>query len=190
MAAPPLVPQKVRRLPRSSAVTASLAAASLLYVLLIFLPSQRESRRLRMELRDMQQRVIQSDRLAVPSKQAEDRLRSIEDLTRRAHDTAPNPSELPKIYAQISEQAKLSGVTLRKFEPQAPVQMALLQQCPVELAVEGEFSQIFDLVRRLEQLPPTIWIPRLRLEQMGEKKGKLQAELSLTIFGDLTDQID
>jgi hypothetical protein len=45
-----------------------------------------------------------------------------------------------------------------------------------------------DFLSRLEELPHIIWIPNVNLGKVEGSEQTLLAELSLTIFGDLTDQ--
>jgi Tfp pilus assembly protein PilO len=182
--------QRPRSLPRSSLVTASVATAALLYILFVFVPGQRSLAQLRREVREKQQHVLQSDRLAVPIQSSEDKLRTIENFAEKQRSQLPSAAELLKSLGKISEQAKLAGVTLRRVDPQPAVKLETLQQLPVELHLEGDFSQMFDFIQRLEQLPFTIWVRKLRVGENEGKSGALQTELSLTIFGDLADQAD
>jgi Tfp pilus assembly protein PilO len=177
-------------LPRSSAVTATLALGALCYVLLIFLPAQRSISALRRELREKQQHVLQSDRLTIPMSQSEDKLRVVADFTRREKDHLPSANELIKSLGLISEQAKLAGVTVRRFDPQPVTHLETLQVLPVELSLEGTYLQVFELIQRIEKLPLVIWVKRMHVGEIEGKPGSLTTELTLTIFGEFSEQAD
>jgi len=177
-------------LPKSSAVTAALAVGSLCYVLAIFLPAQRTIANLRRELREKQQHVLQSDRLTIPLRQSEEKLNVVEDFTRREKDHLPNAHELSKSLGLISEQAKLAGAVVRRFDPQPTTSLETLQILPVELSLEGSYLQVFEFVQRLEKLPLAIWVKRMHFGEIEGKPGSLTTELTLTIFGEFAEQAD
>lgn len=178
------------QLPRSSAVTATLAIATLGYVLLIFLPGQRSLANLRRELRDKQTHVLQSERLSIPMQQSGEKLKLAAEFTRREKDRLPSATELTKSLGLISEQAKLAGVAMRRFDPQPASNLETLQLLPVELSLEGNYLQVFEFVQRLEKLPLVVWVKRMHVGEVEGKPGSLTAELSLTIFGEFAEEAD
>jgi len=54
----------------------------------------------------------------------------------------------------------------------------------VTLQFHGNFVQTFDLLRRMEALPGTIWVRDLKLTAQSETDNQLHGELTLTIFVD------
>lgn len=169
-------------------ITGLLAGGAVAYVYLVFLPGQRGIRVTRDALRERQTQLLQSDRLAVPIKLAEDQLVQIHRIADRWRQNAPPAAELSLVYSQISEQARQAGVAIRRLEPGTPSRLATLEQCPLELTLEGEYGQFVDFLQRLENLPPTIWIRNLQvqLQEKGEPGESLRCELSLTVFADIS----
>lgn len=169
-------------------ITGLMASCAVAYVYLVFLPGQRSIRKTRNQLRDRQTQLLQSDRLAVPIRLAEDQLAQIERIAQRWHESAPPAAELSLVYSQISEQARRAGVGIRRLEPGSPTRLATLEQCPLELTLEGEYAQFADFLERLERLPAPLWIRNLQmqLQQKGEAGETLRCELSLTIFADIS----
>lgn len=175
---------------RSWMVTAFLAAASVAYVALIFVPSQRSIRGLRLELGEKQQHVLQSDRLTAPIRQAELRLASTREYSTTWSQSAPRPTDLVNVYAQLTDAAKGAGVEVQRIDPQPAIELQTIGQHPVSINLSGQFPQVFDFVRRIESLPQTIWIRDLRIARSSGDSETLQIELSLTIFSDRTQNAD
>lgn len=172
---------------RSWMVTAVLAASSVAYVGLVFVPRQRAIGLLRSELNEKQQHVLQTERLNVPIRQAELRLTSTRDFATQWHDSAPKPDELVGVYAKLAEQAKLADVRLKRVDPQPAVELQTVNEHPLTLSLAGNFSQTFDFLRRIESLPETVWVRSLRASSGVEPGEDLQVELSLTIFADRSE---
>lgn len=169
-------------------ITGLMASCAVAYVFLIFLPGQRALRKTRSLLRDRQTQLLQSDRLALPIKLAEEQLVQIHRIADRWRDNAPPAAELSLVYSQISEQARLAGVAVRRLEPGTPARLSTIEQCPLELTLEGDYAQFTDFLERLENIPPTIWVRnlQLQLQQKGEASESLRCELSLTVFADIS----
>jgi Tfp pilus assembly protein PilO len=176
-----------RNLP-SWLITGLMASCAVAYVYLVFLPGQRSIRHTRNLLRDRQTQLLQSDRLAVPIKLAEDQLMQIHRIADRWQRNTPPSEELSLVYSQISEQARRAGVAIRRLEPGAPRRLTTIEQCQLELTLEGEYVSFVDFLSRLENLPPTIWVRNLQmqLQEKGEAGETLRCELSLTVFADIS----
>lgn len=175
---------------KSWMVTAILAAASVGYVLLVFVPGQRTISQLRSELDEKQQHVLQAQRLGGPIRQAEIRLASTREYSTEWLAAAPRPTQLVGSYARLAEEAKAAGVQVKRLDPQPAVDRQLISEHPVVITFDGQFAQIFDFVRRLEQLPQTIWIRDMRMARGDGESESLQAELTLTIFSDRSEIAD
>jgi Tfp pilus assembly protein PilO len=175
---------------KSWMVTAILAAASVGYVLLVFVPGQRTISELRSQLEEKQQHVLQSQRLGGPIRQAEIRLASTREYSTEWVAAAPRPTQLVGFYAQLAQEAKAAGVQVKRLDPQPAIDHQLISQHPVVIAFDGQFAQVFDFVRRLEQLPQTLWIRDLRMSRNEANSESLQAELTLTIFSDRSGNAD
>jgi hypothetical protein len=66
----------------------------------------------------------------------------------------------------------------------------VLAQQGVTIHLQGSFPQVFDFLRRVEELPATIWVPSLRLTADERGGSTLRGELNLTIFVDRKDSAD
>jgi hypothetical protein len=68
--------------------------------------------------------------------------------------------------------------------------MQVLAQHRVTVHFHGTFKQVFDFIRRVEELPATVWLPSLRVSADQQNGSTLRGELNLTIFVDRTDSAD
>jgi Tfp pilus assembly protein PilO len=175
---------------KSWMVTAALAAAAVAYVALIFVPGQRAIAKLRAEVGEKQQHVLQADGLTLPIRQAELRLASTREYSTQWHASAPGASDLVGCYSRLADEAKSAGVYVKRLDPQPAVEMQMICQHPLTITFEGTFPQVFDLVRRIEALPQTIWVRDLRVSAGDGGSETLQAEMSLTIFADRPEIAD
>jgi Tfp pilus assembly protein PilO len=175
---------------RSMIVTAALAAASIAYVFFVFLPGQQAIGKLRRELTTKQQYIVDADRLGHAMQQVQ---RDFDAAQRYASDwrtAAPSEAELAAVLGRITGQAAASGVSIVRLDRRPVERLELIWSAPVAIECRGRFDQVFDLVRRLEQMPQDVWISDLQLSASGEDGQTVQAELVLTIFADNSEISD
>ena len=175
---------------RTWLITGVVAAAAIAYVFLVFLPGQRSIHTLRTQLGEREQQILQAESLLGPLEQAAQRLARTREVSAQWRSAAPSHSRLTEQYALLSRSAAEAGLIVERLDPQPPVELQLLAQHAVNLQFQGQFAQLFDFVRRLEQLPGTIWVSNLRLTSDGQTGKTLRGELTLTIFIDRTDYAD
>jgi|GEM_PF-1167231 len=175
---------------KSWMVTALLALASVGYVMLIFVPGQRSIAKVRSEIEEKQQHVMQSQQLGGPIRQAQLRLASTREYTADWHSAAPRSRDLVGVFARLAEEAKAAGVQVKRLDPQPAVQHQAISEHPLVVIMEGSFASVFDFVRRLERLPETIWVRDLRMVRSDSSSETLMVELTLTIFTDRNENAD
>lgn len=73
---------------------------------------------------------------------------------------------------------------VERITPQGVVKMSTLRQHPSDVTIEGDFVQISEFLRLLEERPETIWITRLNLSASGQAGANVRCELSFTVFAD------
>lgn len=170
-------------------VTSFLAAGALTYIFGLFVPKQEAIAQARARVREMQQEIIQSARLQSVIHQMQEELADTRQSAQEWRDTAPSARQLGELFGQITRHANEAGVSIQRFTPRPVLDLNLLHEIPVTLAVEGEFRSIFDLVRRLETLPGAVWIERIQM-QPADGSQRLQCELALAIFADQAGNSD
>ena len=175
---------------RSWIVTLLLAASALGYVFFLFLPGQKAIADLRGQLRTKQDLVTQMSSVAQQMQHMEKQLSHARQYTGVWEATAPGQVELSSLFSAITTHTKQAGTKTIRFDPQSAVKMDTVRKIPVVLESEGSFGQIFDLLNRLENLRPTIWIDDLLLEGDGENGENTKCELTMVIFADNPDISD
>ncbi len=176
--------------PRSWLITALLASLAIAYVAFIFAPAQASIGSLRGQLNERRQHILQAQSLVLPIHHAETQLAATREVTDAWRVAAPDAAELSENFARLTAEAKASGVVIERFDPQTPAEMQVLSQHAVNVHFHGKFAAVFDFLRRIEELPATVWISQLRIGTDGETTATLRGELNLTIFVDRTGSSD
>jgi Tfp pilus assembly protein PilO len=179
-----------RRAPRSWMITALLASLAVAYVTFVLVPAQAEITALRGRLNERRQHILQANGLALPVGRAAEQLTKTREVSAAWRKAAPSPSELSTCFASLSAEAQAAGVSIERFDPHSTSDMQALAQHGVAVHFRGGFPQAFDFLRRIEELPATIWLPSLRLTSDRMNGATPRGELVLTIFVDRTDSAE
>jgi Tfp pilus assembly protein PilO len=110
-----------------------------------------------------------------------DRARAFADEWQKA---APVDGHLVGVVGKLSSIASETGVRVNRLSPQDKVEMAVLSEHSLRLALEGDFHQLAEFVSRLETLRETIWIRQLAMKQKSEDGNTVECELMLSVFAD------
>jgi Tfp pilus assembly protein PilO len=175
--------------PRSWLITGLLAGGALAYLMFGFLPAQRSISRLRSQVNERQQHILQAQGLIGPLEQTAQQLARTRAVSDNWHESAPDHHELAGHMARLTAAARSASVALERFDPLPPVELATLSQHAVSVELSGEFAGIFEFLRQVEQLPGSVWVRDLRLTVQPDGS-TVQGELTLTIFVDRSDSAD
>jgi Tfp pilus assembly protein PilO len=176
---------KSSRTPPSWLVTGIVASLAVLYTLFVFLPGQRKAAALKSKKYELLQYVGNTQKTGERIEQARQKHIEVLQTTADWHNHAPNASELARSLSSITQEARQAGVTLQRFDPQPQQPLKTVVQQAINVSLEGDFSQIFDFLNRLESMPHRVWITNLTLSAPAEDGKTLRAEMTLTIFADL-----
>lgn len=172
-----------------AAVLGGIVAA---YLLLWFLPQQRQIQQLRETLAAHQQHVLKQKQLSQLLAETQAKLDEHREVTSSWQASAPTRDSLGKLFAELSRAAEATGVKFTRFDPSHRETHQLLEEHDIVLAFQGTFAAAHDFVHRVEKLPETVWVRQLQLSS-GPPSEPLQGELTLTIFahrGVNSDQVD
>ncbi len=175
---------------RSWAVTAISGILTLAYLYFLFLPIQKDIAAKRDEVQTKQDFIVQANGLTEPIKQTLrqlDRARLYEEQWR---DTAPREGRLAELFGTITDQITTAGTETRRFDPQPVTKMGTVWRIPVGVACLGNFSEIFEMLRRIESLPMSIWISDMTIKPEGENSEILVCEVNLAVFADNRNNSD
>jgi Tfp pilus assembly protein PilO len=170
--------------PKTWIITALLAAIAVAYAMFVFVPCQRSIALLQSQVQERQQQILHAQSLARPLIQARQRLAETREVSRQWRDEAPRHTELISHLASITRQAEAAGIAIERLDPLPAVELKVVAEQNVTLQFHGHFEQTFDLLRRLESLPGTLWVRDLRLTAPNETTNETHGELTLTIFVD------
>jgi len=173
--------------PKTWLITGLLAACAIAYVVFVFLPFQRSIGELRAQVQERRQQIMQAQSLGGTVAQARLRLAAAREVAQQWRADAPRQAQLITHFASLTKQAEEAGVAIDRLDPLPAVELHLVAQQNVTMQFHASFAAIFDLLRRLEALPGTLWVRDLRLHANSETDNSLRGELTLTIFVDRAD---
>jgi Tfp pilus assembly protein PilO len=176
-----------RRYLSTGLTAAALAAASVAYVVFVFLPGQRAIAQLRRQVQEKQQFIARTQSLPAAIQQAADDLQAANDYAAAWRASAPSEARLAATLGQITQRAQQTSLLVQRFDPQPVARLDAVWQAPVAVAMEGSFLQVFEFLRAIEELPASVWIASLRLENSGRDDGRARCELTLVVFADNSD---
>jgi Tfp pilus assembly protein PilO len=177
-----------KKKPKTLLITCIAAAGALAYMFLVFIPGQKAIASVRAELRRKQDAITEADTLVLGMQQTQSLHEKVHTYKKNWTDSTPPVDRVATVFAAVSSYAKQSGVSVVRFEPQSPARMSALSQVPVTLVVDGEYSQIFDLLKRLDASPYPLWEKDLVIQGGRETPKILRCQVSLTIFADNRDK--
>jgi Tfp pilus assembly protein PilO len=153
------------------------------YVALMFLPRRAELARMQGQIAERQATAAQASRtseeMARAARELADAKRYVEVWTA----TAPPPEQLIAVFRDVNQLAQSAQTRNLRLEP-APVEtLAAVWRAPVKLSVEGTFAQLFQFVRGVESLSPSICLAPLEMERVDGDGQTLRMAATLTIFG-------
>jgi Tfp pilus assembly protein PilO len=173
--------------PKTWLITGLLAATAVAYVVFGFVPIQHSINRLRQQVQEQRQQIMQSQSLVGTVAQTRLRLVAAHDVSKAWRSEAPRQAQLVTHYASLTQKAQEAGVAIDRLDPLPAVELNLIAQQNVAMQFHADFAKVFDLLHRLESLPGTLWIRDVKLQTVADNDNTLRGELTLTIFADRAD---
>ena len=171
-------------------VTAPLVGASLLYIGFVLLPKKRSMDELRASIQTKREYIGQAESLR-PIIDRTERENAVDRKYVRAwQDRAPHENELAKVYAQINHLAHDAGATVTRFDPSESMPLEMIHPVTINVDLEGQFTQIYQFIAGIENLPETIWIERLHLEGKGGDRKNVMGSAKLVVFASRSEKSD
>jgi len=171
---------KVRR--SSWTVTLPVTAVGIAYVTLWFLPQNRAISKIRDEVQEKQQYVVQASYTVDALRQAEAELNETLQYTNTWYNRTPVEGDLSATFGRINALGEEAGATITQFDPEPVVHQETLSLAPLRVGCLGSFGEICGFLEQIERLPFNVWIKELRLQQNRQDGGHVLCELILAIF--------
>ncbi len=175
---------------KSLLATIAMAAVSVAFVMLVFLPGQSRTQALRDQLRSKRASITGHTLCKASTANLESQLQHAQEFTQAWKEHAPNEATMPRTFGQIYESAQQSGATISKFEPQSATDMQTIRRVPLSLSSRGTFAQISKVLLSIEQLPMTVWFDSLRFTPSRDNTQHIECEAALVVFADKTGNSD
>jgi hypothetical protein len=180
-------PTKKPGQPKTWLITGLLAAGAVAYVVFLFLPGQRAIDKVRAEVQERRQQIMQAQTLLGTVAAARLRLTAAQEVGQQWRSAAPRHGQLTKHIARLTREADEAGVAIDRLDPATLVERNLIAEQNVVVQFHARFPAVFDFLNRLESQPGTLWIRSLTLHRNRDDDNLLRGELTLTIFVDRAD---
>jgi Tfp pilus assembly protein PilO len=171
-------------------VTVSLAAATAVYFVLVFLPGRKTIAQLEADVMQKQGVVAQGTGLAAALASSDKELAATRAYNAAWKQRGPSEKELHALYAQISDLAKAAGTATTHFDPKPIEEFKRLREIPLAMGCTGTFRQVCDFLRKLEGLSMVIWVDSLDLKPVREAGEAVLCEINLIVLADNSNSSD
>lgn len=165
-------------------ITAPLLLITVIYLTVFFVPGRRELRRLRADLDATIENSYQAESKGTRIEAIRADLNATKEYTEQWRNRALGSPKYAELYGRVLTMGRETGTVFRSFDPDTPVPMNYLDQMPVQLVCAGNFTSIFDFIRRLEAFPETILVNSVDMVAPSQDGGLTECSLELVIFTD------
>jgi Tfp pilus assembly protein PilO len=173
----------IARLRQSSwIVTAPLTAAALVYLTCVWLPGNWRIETMWNQLAAMQRFVDQTAARQPAMADSVLELERAKLVATHWEKAAPRKRELSSLYQEINVLAQNAGTTLQQFDPQPGTAYEKVYAVPIIVDGSGTFAQIYEFLRRVEELPIISWATYIKLEKMSANAQDVRFQMELVVF--------
>src|SRR3954467_7256100 len=103
--------------PKTWLVTGLLAAGAVAYVVFIFLPLQNSINKLRQQIQERRQQIMQAESLVGTVAQTRMRLVAAREVCQQWRAESPHQAQIITHYASLTQQAGEAGVSIDRLDP-------------------------------------------------------------------------
>ena len=158
-----------------------VAAIVIAAAALVFMPQQRELKRLKTEI------TTQERKLSADSQQASvvpQLMQEVVTMRSRYQDfdrRLPQRKELGEFLRDISNNLAAENLSNQLIEPGSPTRSELFHTLPIVLRFQGSYLEMARFLKRLDEMERLTRVERLRLVRQPDS-GLLDAELQINIY--------
>lgn len=172
-----------RSLPRGSwLITAPLMALAVAYFFLVFRPVRGEITALKLELQSVTDFTSEAQAKVARVHTMRQAVERADKYLVECREGLPRSSDVGAVYGRISSLADAAQLTVSRFAPGSPTDLAAIRTVPLELLCRGTFEEIWALLEGLENLDDVVWVEKAEIETRQDKSEELQLELILVVF--------
>jgi Tfp pilus assembly protein PilO len=163
-------------------ITLSMAAMSIAYLTMVWLPGYRAIKEMREQVEAKRSFIAQATGVSAIVNNIQREIGQVESFANQWEKTAPKKRDIPQLYAKIDALAKDAHLAIGRFDPQPFILHEQIQEIPITMTCSGKFTDIHAFLRAMEKLPLTIWVELLRIEKDAKNTKDVQCELNLVVF--------
>jgi Tfp pilus assembly protein PilO len=171
-------------------VTIPVSLMALAYVTLFFLPRMRAISDVRQQLRQREDFISQADKLQPTNDRVAKELHETQEYCETWRSRAVDERQLEALFSKIGQLAEGNGARILRFEPQPAVTHARLRTIPILFNFSAPFASVQQLARGLEELPASIWVDHLKIENADQDGKSVKVEMKLVLFADNPEKSD
>ena len=160
------------------------------YFALGFFPNRRAIGELAEQVASKQEAVLQATLESRLLSTTQKEIQQASDYVAAWRSVSPHEANLAGLFGQIGALARSSHVSTTRMAPQEPLVMARVRRVCVLMGCTGSFPQITSFLQKLENMPQTLWIEDLRLENSNKDRELMRCEMTLEIFADNPESSD
>jgi Tfp pilus assembly protein PilO len=165
-------------------LTALPTVAVVAYLTLVWLPGHRAITAMQDQVESKRQFVVRAAELPAVLAGCQRELRHAEAAVAQWENAAPRKRHLAEYFEKINTAAKDAGLAVARFDPQPLVAHEELHEIPVVIDGSGGFAHIYEFLRNVERLPPTIWVESIKIENNKGDAKNVTYKMNLVGFGD------
>jgi Tfp pilus assembly protein PilO len=154
------------------------------YFALVFLPNRRAIGELAEQVACKQEAVLRAAEESHALSTTQKEIQRASAYVAAWQSASPHEANLASLFGRIGVLARSSHVWTTRLAPQEPLVMARVRRVSVLMGCTGSFSQITSFLQRLENMPQTLWINDLRLENSSKDGELMKCEMTLEVFAD------
>ncbi len=165
-------------------LAALLTAAVAAYATMLWLPGRLAISAMEEQLERKRHLVAEAELLSSKLIGCRRQLDAAESAAVPWEKAAPRKKRQAEFFEKINAGADEAGLTIARFNPKSPVDHRKIYEIPLTIDGSGTFSQIYEFLRNVERLPPTLWVESLKIEKSKTGAKNVTYKVDLVGFGD------
>jgi Tfp pilus assembly protein PilO len=163
-------------------VTVPLTAAVLLYLMFLWLPANNELAAMRKNYAIMQEVVLDATNQETSMAATIRDYEKARAIASQWSQSSPGKRDILPLYERIGGLAKDAGLTLLQLDPEPMIAYENFRELPITVVSLGQYRQIHEFVRGIENLPAEIWIKSMNMEKTPSPGGQVRCRMDLAVF--------
>ena len=164
-------------------VTIPLAGLALGYYFLMFRPEVAAQSELRLELEMKELALAEANAQVEMLARRRSEIREAEEYVQIWREQS-SVGRASLLYGEIARLVKEAGARTIALDPEPAVQLQSIQQSSVRLSCQGTLASMHRLLHKLEQMPQTVWIREVLIQQSADEGDLVRCEIKLAVFAD------